>query len=233
MENFKQWFIYVMDCWLSTFYKNIWRHRNDVTITTEVKKKIREHKIKQKAAKTKAKAKKHKLQLCYDPSDIQEIRNKKVSKVGNKEITEYLVKYWTKDQPIWMKSNTLTKHAEMIKEYEYKIQELEDENITITKQSETITIQEMSPEVKPRRMTNILGKISSPRVKRQRTERTQTPKKEEETCKETEDNNKKNINTNPNREKRDTRRANKRRHDYETEEEEEIEYKLRRRKKKT
>ena len=31
-QNFKLWFIYTVDAWLSTFYKIIWKNRNDLTI---------------------------------------------------------------------------------------------------------------------------------------------------------------------------------------------------------
>jgi ribonuclease HI len=153
IEQFKQWFIYAMDCWLSVFYKIVWRHRNDLSIPKDIKKIM-------KSRQKQNNERKRKLKLDYDPNDIKEIKNKRITKKktkrGLKEEIEYLIQYWNTNEPVWEISTNLVKHAKLIKEYENNLKKLEDENIELDGNITLQPIQELSPEVKRRRITNIL-----------------------------------------------------------------------------
>jgi hypothetical protein len=214
INQFKQWFLYTMDCWLSVFYKNVWRHRNDLSIPKDIKKIMKQR-------KTHLKAQKRKLKLNFDPNDIQEIRNKRVIKKGNKTETEYLIKYWNRADAVWEKSTKLTKHDKLIKEYEQQIQKMEEENIVIDRNAISLPVQEISPEVKRRRLTNII-RIQSPR---RRITKSKLPEQEEH-----EDENNEKINKDTTQDSStSTRSKTKRRHEIELDEEQILEIKKKRR----
>jgi hypothetical protein len=143
-----------MDCWLSTFYNVIWKHRNDLTIPKnleQIKKRRYQQKYRQKKKKQ-AKKETWNIQKAIEKlPEIERIIDKRIRK---KEI-QYLVKYFNKE-PIWAARKELNKFETYIKEFEDTLVKRMIDNTKVNMNLLEKPVDEISPTSSKRRMTNLL-----------------------------------------------------------------------------